>query len=94
MMRNHKNVEFVHTIMAIFTGAAAGILGVTGLYGFLMFLCIHAAVSVVILVTKMGGRVSNYLPKSTFGFVIGGAGDHLLSFLLFWTLGYALVHIY
>jgi hypothetical protein len=45
--------------------------------------------TVVILVTKMGGRVSNYLPKSTFGFVIGGAGDHLLSFLLFWTLGYA-----
>jgi hypothetical protein len=45
MMRNHKNVEFVHTIMAIFTGAAAGILGFTGLYGFLLFLSVHAAVS-------------------------------------------------
>ncbi len=51
-------------------------------------------VPVVILVVKMGGSVGSYLPSSTFSFVIGGAGSHLLSFLLFWTLSYALVHIY
>ena len=50
--------------------------------------------AVVILTVKMGGRVAAYLPVSTFSFVIGGAGSHVLSFLLFWTLSYALVHIY
>jgi hypothetical protein len=45
MMRNHKHVEFVHTIMAIFAGAVAGILGVTGLQGFLLFITAHAVVS-------------------------------------------------
>ncbi len=60
-----------------------------------MCVCVPAvSLTVVILLVKMGGSVSKFLPKSTFGFVVGGAGDHLLSFLLFWTLAYALVHIY
>jgi hypothetical protein len=45
MMKNSKNVEFVHTIMAIFTGAIAGILGLTGLRGFLLFILAHVVVS-------------------------------------------------
>ena len=48
----------------------------------------------MILVVKMGGSVSKYQAGSTFGFLVGSAGSHLLSFLLFWTLSYALVHIY
>ena len=44
-MKNHKNIEFVHTIMAIFTGAIAGILGFTGLRGFLLFVLSHVVVA-------------------------------------------------
>jgi len=43
----------------------------------------------------MGGRVDKYLPKATAqSFLLGGIGGEALAFVLYWTLMYALVHIY
>lgn len=42
----------------------------------------------------MGGALSVFQPASLPSFLLGGLFDNLMSFLLFWTLAYALVHIY
>ena len=122
VLRNKRSVDRVHTILAIFIGLAAGILGLTGLRGFAAFaaalvvvagawppahvprwsaphlvpipMCAGLCGAVSVLLVKMGGDVTTYFPTSFFGFLFGGMFDHLMSFLLFWTLSYALVHIY
>ena len=91
---NSKIVNYVRTFMSIISGCLLGIAGFTGLYGFLSFFVLYAFVSLGLLV-KMGFNPDKYLPKQTVhGFVLGGIGGQMFSCVLFWTLLYALCHIY
>jgi hypothetical protein len=42
----------------------------------------------------MGGRVRSYSLSSPLSFIVGGVFEHLLPFLLFWSMSYALIYIY
>ena len=72
---------------------ATGIAGATSLKGLACFVAAHVFVSLALLL-RMKGDSERYTDMGLVPFVLGGAGGYALSFVLFWTLAYALVHIY
>ena len=91
---NAKTIGWARTFMVITGGACAGVLGLTGLQGIIGFVVLYALISVSIL-AKVKFDLGNVLPGSTTPtFVLGGIMGELMSFLLFWTLLYGIVHVY
>ena len=92
--RNAHAAAFVRTLLAVVIGAACGVLGVTGALGFAAYIAQHLLVGAVLLQVARW-RPAEYFPSATLtGFVAGSLGDNVIAFLLFWTIAYALVHIY
>ena len=46
------------------------------------------------MVVRLKGNPSAYVQSGTLGFLFSQVTTHLLTYLLFWTLAYALVHVY
>lgn len=61
--------------------------------GIVIFLFFYVLTSVGLLV-KMQGEVATFLPTKWYTFLLADAANHGLSFVLFWTMGYTLIHIY
>lgn len=93
--RNMQAAAIVKTLVAVVSGAAVGILGLKGTSGFVVYAAQHIAVSLVLL-HNAKWKPSEYFPgsPSASGFVAGSALDQVLTYVLMWTLSYALVHIY
>ncbi|CAA2969862.1 ER membrane complex subunit 6 isoform X2 [Olea europaea subsp. europaea] len=92
MQNNAKIIYYSRTFMSIVGGVIAGILGFTGLTGFLFYFLVMAITSVG-LASKASFSVHSYFDgwnKIIFDGFLGG----LLSFVLFWTFAYDLVHIF
>ena len=79
--------------MSIVAGCVAGIAGLTGFIGFLLFGIISLLTSLGLLV-KMQFKLREYSTQKMPSFLMQGISGHGLSYVLFWTLAYALVHIY
>ncbi|TDH70151.1 hypothetical protein CCR75_001635 [Bremia lactucae] len=94
MKNNEKAVEYIHTSMCVIAGCMAGIMGMTGLQGFAFLAAIYVATAISIWVIKLGMDVKVYFNTSVMSFIVGGVLSQALSFILFWTLSYGLVHIY
>ncbi|KAI9917154.1 hypothetical protein PsorP6_012510 [Peronosclerospora sorghi] len=94
MKNNEKTVDYVHTFMCVIAGCIAGITGMTGLQGFVFLAAVYVFTAVAIWVFKLGRNVHIYFNTSTFSFLFSGVMSQALSFILFWTLSYGLVHIY
>jgi len=63
--------------------------------GALVFLVFYLLTSLgLLLKMNLTGDVSTYFPTKWYAFLLADAANHLLSFLLFWTMGYTLIHIY
>ena len=77
----------------ILISTQAGVVGATGLRGLLFFVGTYVLGSIALL-TRMRCNPTDYTSESLTKFVITGAPGYALSFVLFWTLAYALVHIY
>jgi hypothetical protein len=89
--RNMELVAWVRTIMTIVSGCLVGIAGLTGVLGFAAYLVIHVLVSLALL-ARLGspGSPADYFPETTpLSFVVGGVGDNLLLYVVFWALSYA-----
>lgn len=94
MQKNYKVFNFSHTFMCIISGCIAGISGLTGVSGFILFLLAFVGTSCGLLL-KMKMQLKDYTNSSKLHeFVFLGISTHGLSYVLFWTLSYALVHIY
>lgn len=78
--------------MAIVSGMAAGIMGLTGLLGFAIFLLTTCILS-VLMFFKMGGQPKPYFKKPEEVWSEGVMAA-MMSYILFWTLFYDIVHIY
>ena len=92
--RNFQAAAFLRTLIAVVVGCACGIIGMTGTTGFIAYGVQHLIASVILL-QMASWKPSDYFPQSTIqGTLISGIGDNVLAFVLFWTLAYALVHIY
>ena len=94
MKHNEKVVEYVHTSMCVFAGCIAGITGMKGIQGFAFLTAVYVFTAVALWVVKLGMNVSVYFNTSVVSFLVAGVMSQALSFILFWTLSYGLVHIY
>ena len=93
---NMQVLIYVRTLMTMAAGFCAGTLGLTGMSGFVFFAAAYAVTSLALLAAKTGfSGVEKYVPGSSAGNqIFSGLMGNALSFVLFWTLSYALVHIY
>ncbi|CAH9104277.1 unnamed protein product [Cuscuta europaea] len=92
MQTNMKIIYYSRTFMAIIGGVIAGILGLTSLMGFIFYFLIMGIVSVG-LIAKAKFSVFAYF-DSWNRIILDGFLGGLLSFVLFWTLAYDIVHIF
>ncbi|XP_024995085.1 ER membrane protein complex subunit 6 [Cynara cardunculus var. scolymus] len=92
MQSNMKVVYYSRTFMSIIGGVIAGILGFTGLMGFVVYVLVMAITSVC-LTAKAGFSIHSYFDSWNRVLMDGFLGG-LLSFVLFWTFAYDIVHIF
>ena len=91
---NARTIQWIRSFMSLTGGTMMGILGFTGLQGFIGFLILHVVVSTAI-VAKASFSLTDYVPGSKLpNFLIEGLTGELMSFLMFWTMFYGLVHVY
>ena len=93
LVKNNQQIDKFQTVIYIVGGIISGILGLTGLRGLILYLALAAIISVALLI-KMKFKVSKYTDATLFGLTSNGLSNYSMSFVLFWTLTYALVHIY
>ena len=92
MRRNTSIIDYCRTSGAAIAGATAGILGLTGLYGFGFFI-VYSIVLSTMLAAKAGTNWSDYFRSRRdvwFSGVLGG----LFTYVLLWTFLYGMVHVY
>ncbi|MED6194378.1 hypothetical protein PIB30_027887 [Stylosanthes scabra] len=92
MQNNMKIIYYSRTFLSIIGGVVAGILGFTGLKGFVFYLLLMAVTSVV-LVAKAKFSIQTYFDSWNRVLLDGFLGG-LMSFVLFWTFAYDIVHIF
>ncbi|CAL5337991.1 hypothetical protein ACSBR2_013703 [Camellia fascicularis] len=92
MQNNMKAVYYSRTFMSIMGGVIAGILGFTGLNGFIFYFLVMAITSVG-LIAKAGFSIHSYF-DSWNQIILDGILGGLMSFVLFWTFAYDIVHIF
>ena len=89
---NDYLLEYCQTSMSALSGCAAGIIGLTGLYGFLFYFICSLFLSLVML-AYLGSNVKKYfLSKQTI--ITGTLWSGIQTYLLFWTFLFGMVHVY
>jgi membrane protein DedA with SNARE-associated domain len=89
---NNRAIFFCRIIVASVAGSAAGILGVTGLGGFLFYAAVTALVSLLAL--HHAGYSTNKYFTTPSAVWTEAVGQGLLSYVLFWTLFYGFTYIF
>jgi len=95
LQSNAMGINYVRALLAVVSGSIAGIAGLTGTRGFLLYIFVHLITSVALL-ARMKFNPKEYLmpDSSPFWFAVEGLGAQGLSFVMFWTLSFAIVHIF
>ncbi|XP_020281182.1 ER membrane protein complex subunit 6 [Pseudomyrmex gracilis] len=92
LVNNSAIVEYCKISMAALSGGTAGLLGLTGLYGFGFY--IFAVLGLwAMLLMKVGSQWRKYF-ISRRGLLTGGFFGGLCTYVLFWTFLYGMVHVY
>ncbi|KAK8950144.1 hypothetical protein KSP40_PGU017993 [Platanthera guangdongensis] len=92
LQNNMKSIYYSRTFLSIMGGVIAGIWGFTGLTGFVFYLLIMGVTSLGLLF-KAKFSVGNYF-DSWSRIILDGFFGGLMSFVLFWTFAYDIVHIF
>ncbi|KAF2071789.1 hypothetical protein CYY_006896 [Polysphondylium violaceum] len=92
IMRNNKAVTFCQIPICILGGAIAGVLGFSGLFGFLFYFFVYFTFC-SLFVLRENKKLSLYFinPRSIW---FDGLGSGLMPYILFWTFLYNIIHIY
>jgi hypothetical protein len=85
-------LDYCQTGMSALSGSAAGILGLTGLHGFVFYFICSLILSVSILLA-MGTNSKKYF-LSNQNIFTGTLWSGIQTYLLFWTFLYGMVHVY
>ncbi|XP_012277637.1 ER membrane protein complex subunit 6 [Orussus abietinus] len=89
---NAAVVEYCRISMAALSGSTAGLLGLTGLYGFGFY--IFAVIGLwTMLLLKAGGHWRKFF-ISRRSLLTNGFFGGLFTYVLFWTFLYGMVHVY
>lgn len=89
---NHFLLDYCQTSISALSGCTAGILGLTGLYGFLFYFICSILMSFV-LVASMGKNKLDYF-LSIQSLFTSSIWSGMQTYLLFWTFLYGMVHVY
>nr|XP_057934581.1 ER membrane protein complex subunit 6 isoform X1 [Doryrhamphus excisus] len=92
MRGNAAVLDYCRTSVSALSGATAGILGLTGLYGFIFYLLSSFLLSLLLILKA--GRRWNKCFKSRRLLFTGGLVGGLFTYVLFWTFLYGMVHVY
>ncbi|KAI8990816.1 hypothetical protein BDF20DRAFT_841019 [Mycotypha africana] len=92
IMHNGRQLQYIRSCFAAIAGSAAGILGLTNLSGFLFYALSWIVLSLLLIVRTSGG--SRFFARGYKAFLLDGLFGSLLSYILFHTLVYGLVHLY
>lgn len=90
--QNMIAVNYCRTAGSVLGGSCSGVLGLTGLNGFGFYLVLSALLSVLIR-QRCGVSIETYFRDPQMVWTDGIVGG-LFTYILFWTLVYAVVHIY
>ncbi|EAS66878.1 transmembrane protein [Dictyostelium discoideum AX4] len=92
IQRNNKTVSFCQIPISILGGAIAGVIGFSGVYGFLFYFFIYITFC-SLFTLKENKNLHLYFPNPrSIWFDSIGAG--LMPYILFWTFLYNIIHIY
>uniref|UniRef100_A0ACD5T7L3 Uncharacterized protein n=1 Tax=Avena sativa TaxID=4498 RepID=A0ACD5T7L3_AVESA len=89
---NVRSILYSRTFLSIIAGVVAGIWGFTGLTGFIFYFLIMMVASLGLL-AKSKFSVHTYF-DSWSRILVEGVFGGLMSFVLFWTFAYDIVHIF
>ncbi|XP_061817931.1 ER membrane protein complex subunit 6 isoform X1 [Nerophis lumbriciformis] len=92
MRGNAAVLDYCRTSVSALSGATAGILGLTGLYGFVFYVLSSFLLSLLLILKA--GRRWNKCFKSRRLLFTGGLVGGLFTYVLFWTFLYGMVHVY
>ncbi|XP_022972030.1 ER membrane protein complex subunit 6 [Cucurbita pepo subsp. pepo] len=92
LQNNLKIIYYSRTFLSIIGGVIAGILGFTSLTGFIFYFLVMAITSIG-LAAKAGFSFHSYF-ESWNQILLDGFLSGLMSFVLFWTFAYDIVHIF
>lgn len=92
VQHNQRSLSRAQTCIAVLGGCGAGVLGLSGFAGFLLYILVSLMLSGM-LYHKMDGKVESYF-QSKWSFLFGGITQEILSFILFWCVVYDICHIY
>ena len=92
-IRNNASlVEYCRAFLAFVSGSAAGILGLTGLNGFVFYLIASAFMS-ILLGLKTQSKWDRYFLSKWHVWTSGVFGE-LFTYLLVWTFMYGMIHVF
>ncbi|KAF9437300.1 ER membrane complex subunit 6 [Entomortierella beljakovae] len=91
--KNSQIVTFMRSSYSAILGVAAGTLGLTNWSGFIFYFVGSAFLSLLILIIKTKASPGVYFRSPT-GALTEGIFGGLLSYILFWTLLYGMIHVY
>ena len=89
---NDYLLDYCQTSMSALSGCAAGIFGMTGLYGFLFYFICSLFLSLLILLYLGPNSDKYFVSKQTI--VTGTLWSGIQTYLLFWTFMFGMVHVY
>jgi ER membrane protein complex subunit 6 len=93
MRSNMNQIDNLRSITTIAGGILAGVIQCVGYKGFLCFIAIYALTTVAVGCV-ISFNFQRYVNMSVTNFATHDVQKHAMSFVLFWTLSYALVYIY
>ena len=93
LQANMRQLEQARSFLCVVGGVCAGVLNATNLAGLVVFMAIYLSVMAAVSL-KVGLDFKNYANTTFLGFMFSDLSKHGLSFVLFWTLTYAVVYIY
>ena len=91
-MHNTKALNFARTSLSVLSGAAAGILGLASVYGFLFYLLTSALLGAHYVLAASRSESQHFLARGQL--LTGFVAENLFTYVLTWTLVYGCVHVY
>uniref|UniRef100_A0A7S2WKV8 ER membrane protein complex subunit 6 n=1 Tax=Rhizochromulina marina TaxID=1034831 RepID=A0A7S2WKV8_9STRA len=92
-MHNDNAIDNIRTYLMMVAGVCAGVLGMNGPQGAVLYIAVYLAISTCLL-CAMGFDSTRFTNLSPLHFTLSAIEKYGLSYILLWTLCYALVYIY
>ncbi|KAJ9464861.1 Rab5-interacting family protein [Diplonema papillatum] len=92
--KNQQAVEKIRVVIACSTGALSGVVGLTGLNGFLAFFLANLLGSLYLKYVILGGSTEKYFVPDYALLSIGSLFSGLITYVVLWTIAFDAVHVF